>query len=78
MYYESLYVISSLERLSVVLVRCVSETLVLYGSQAQYFQYQYSNMPSYDNSIFNISASIFSIVVFRSLFSGNYHIKLSK
>ena len=40
----------------------VFETLVLYGLQVQYFRYRYSNMTSYDNSIFNISASIFSIL----------------
>ena len=40
----------------------VFETLVLQGLEVQYFRYRYSNMTSYDNSIFNISASIFSIL----------------
>ena len=40
-------------------------------------------MVSYDNSVFNISASILSILVFqymglRSYFGGNYQVKLSK
>ena len=52
MHYEFLYVISSLD--------VVFYTFVLYGLQAQYFRY--SNMTSYDNPIFNISASIFSIL----------------
>ena len=36
-------------------------------------------MMSYDNSIFNISAKMFSILVlqeFRSRFGGNYHVKI--
>ena len=40
------------------------------------------NMMSYNNSIFNISASIFLIIVFqyrlRSSFGGNHYLKPSK
>ena len=62
MYYEYLYVISSLDWLSVVYG--IWDSYVQYGGLAV-FWYRYSDMMSYDNSIFNISVSIFSILVFR-------------
>ena len=61
MYYEYLYVISSLDWLSVVYG--IWDSYVQYGLAV--FQYRYSDMMSYDNSIFIISASIFFILVFR-------------
>ena len=66
MYYELLYVISSLDRLSVVLICAgmVFETLVLYGLEVQYFRLRYSDIMSYDNSMFNISALMFSICMY--------------
>ena len=65
MYYEFLYAISSLDRLSVELVRYgIWDSYVRYGLKVQYFRYWYSDMMSYNNSIFNISASVFSILVF--------------
>ena len=87
MYYEFLYVISSLDRLTVVLICAdmVFETLMInmVGGSIYMYLYRYSDIMSYNNSIFNISALIFPILVFRyigfwSHFGGNYHGKVSK
>ena len=53
MYYEFVYVISSLDRLSVVLFQYgIGKSYARYGSEVQYLQYRYSDMMSFDNLIF--------------------------
>ena len=69
MYYEFLYVISSLDRLTVVLICAdmVFETLMInmVGGSIYMYLYRYSDIMSYNNLIFNISALIYPILVFR-------------
>ena len=75
MYYEYLYAISCLDWLSEL--HGIWDSYVQYGLVV--FRYWYSDMMRYDNSIFNISASMFSILVFRyRVFWWNHHVKLSE
>ena len=65
--------------LSLAFIDCpqygIWESYVQYGKAV--FRYRYSDMMSYDNAIFNISASIFSILVFRFRVSEPFWVKSS-